>query len=307
MSEPEKLYTEIDYLEVVYDQEDVFCEELNQEDILEQENTEPPPKKRKRTFKPTKRNYETEIKLALCAEIRKYPCLYQITNKDYSNKIAKDAIWHQISSTVSSSLNRSVTVLECRKHWDALRESTRIYLDKAKINKIADKSGAPADMLDLYQADGSQRFDIYQERWPLAEAMSFFLPSCARNAFTISIGDCNSKTTLKKSLELEEEVLLEENESFTVPATPTSRNRNRSYKNGNSDELLDETLCSVASSLSKLVDSRSSTEDGTQLKFKEFHVELDKILRQMPFMHGMQFCMDMVKRANETIDNLKHP
>lgn len=91
---------------------------------------------------------------------------------------------------------------------------SRIYLDKSKVQKISDKSGAPADILELYQPDGSQKFDIYQERWPLAEAMSFFLPSCARSAYTISIGDRSATTKLKNtpepSEELEEEWLSEE-------------------------------------------------------------------------------------------------
>lgn len=83
-------------------------------------------------------------------------------------------------------------------------------------------------------------------------------------------------------------------------ATPNSR---RSNKTGNAENHLDETLSSVASSLSKLVDARKSAADVTDLKFKEFHVELDKILRQMPFMQGMQFCMDMVKQANDALQN----
>lgn len=96
-------------------------------------------------------------------------------------------------------------------------------------------------------------------------------------------------------------------QSFTVPATPTGRNRNRSRKNEKSDEILDEALSSVASSLSKLVDAKNPSEDINQLKFKEFHLELDKKLRQMPFIQGMQFCMDMIKKADEELKNLEQP
>lgn len=95
-------------------------------------------------------------------------------------------------------------------------------------------------------------------------------------------------------------------QSFTVPEAPTNRRnqgRNRSHKNGHMDEQLDEALSSVATSLSKLVEAKSSSDDVTNLKFKEFHIELDKILRQMPFLQGMQFCMDMVKQANEVLEN----
>ncbi|XP_062548658.1 uncharacterized protein LOC134213536 [Armigeres subalbatus] len=293
-----QVFLDVDYLEDFGD-DDVqnfelyseIDEEYSQE--LEEPSEEPQGKKRKRAAKKkSKRDQEIDIKLSICEEIKKYACVYQITNKDYSNKNAKDAAWHQISSNVSARMGRSVKVHECRKYWDALKESTRIYLDKEKVRKISEKSGAPADMLDMYTEDGSQRFDIYQERWPLSDAMSFFLPSCARTAYTVSIGNRSAATALKRHGD-EEECL---EESFIVPATPsTSRKRIRS------NELLDETLSSVATSLSNLVNARTN-EDPIELKFKEFHVELDKTLRKMPFLQGMQFCIDMIKQANEVLE-----
>lgn len=72
-----------------------------------------------------------------------------------------------------------------------------IYVDKSKVKKIADKSGAAAELLDLYTGDGSHKLDIYQDRWPFAEHMDFFIPACARTAHTVSIGDKKSATSLK--------------------------------------------------------------------------------------------------------------
>ncbi|KXJ70159.1 hypothetical protein RP20_CCG024602 [Aedes albopictus] len=230
-------------------------EDLDVEDELVEELLEP----------------ETEPEYQPKNEIRQYPCLYQITSKEYLNKFAKDAIWHKISASISSVLKKPVSVPECRKYWDALKESTRLYLDEAKVHKIC---GAPADLLDLYQA--RQYRPVYRS-WK--SKLWFIGPSW-------------------------HDILFEE--SFTVPEAPTNRRnqgQNRSHKNGHMDEQLDEALSSVATSLSKLVEAKSSSDGVTNLKLKEFHIELDKILRQMPFLQGMQFCMDMVKQANEALEN----
>lgn len=108
-----------------YSEEQTQEEFLVSEESLEPQTPEPQPKKRKRVKKPTKRDQELEVKLALCEEVRKYPCLYQITSKEYSNKIAKYTIWHKISVVLSDNFEKHITVLEVRKFWDALRESTR--------------------------------------------------------------------------------------------------------------------------------------------------------------------------------------
>lgn len=111
------------------DVEDELVEDEVEELLEPESEPEHQPKKRKRLGKnkgkTTKRDLELEVKLTLCQEIRQYPCLYQITSKEYSNKVAKDAIWHKISASISSVLKKPVSVPECRKYWDALRESTR--------------------------------------------------------------------------------------------------------------------------------------------------------------------------------------
>lgn len=72
----------------------------------------------------------------------------------------------------------------------------RVYVDKAKVSKIKEKSGASADLTDLYSSDLTS-FDIYMDRWPLAEHMSFYIPACARTAHSVSLGNSKSETTLK--------------------------------------------------------------------------------------------------------------
>lgn len=73
-------------------------------------------------------------------------------------------------------------------------------MDKSKVTKIIDKSGASADLLDLYSSDGSHRVDIYKDHWALAEHMNFFIPACARSAHTVSIGDKKTTTNLKSQM-----------------------------------------------------------------------------------------------------------
>lgn len=65
---------------------------------------------------------------------------------------------------------------------------------------------------------------------------------------------------------------------------------------------MDDTLATVASSLSKIVESRCNSEEMISFKFKEFHMELDNVLRQVPFIEGMQFCVEVIKQANELLD-----
>lgn len=74
----------------------------------------------------------------------------------------------------------------------------RNYVDKAKVKKIAEKSGAGAELLENFKEDGSQKFDVYQSRWQFAEHMAFYLPACVRQADTVSLGDSSAKTALKR-------------------------------------------------------------------------------------------------------------
>lgn len=72
-----------------------------------------------------KKDREYAMKVAVCAEVRKHPMLYQIVHRNYSNKAAKDAIWEKISASLMKTFGPQMTVKMCQKLWDALRESTR--------------------------------------------------------------------------------------------------------------------------------------------------------------------------------------
>lgn len=81
--------------------------------------------------------------------------------------------------------------------------------------------------------------------------------------------------------------------------TPGKRRSNKSQRTEDRDALYDNTMIAVASSLSKFVDSH--TADKNELKFKEFHKELDKILQQLPFMDALKFNLDTMERANNLL------
>ncbi|XP_055308301.1 uncharacterized protein LOC129572380, partial [Sitodiplosis mosellana] len=232
-------------------------------------------KKKKKKERTTKKDQEFIAKVAVCEEVRSYPQLYQISHKQYHDKEVKDAVWKLVSEGVTNRIGSPVTVTECKKFWTALKESTRIYVDKNKVAKIREKSGAPSDLLDLYQSDGSQKFDVYESRWPFADHMAFFLPACARTAFTVSIGNSNSETNLKDPTNQSDGTFVYEEVEFlntedgsqsaaqpsstaTSFFTPVKGRSNKSQR----DVVYDETLISVASSLNKLVDSHSVADKG---------------------------------------------
>ncbi|XP_058818704.1 uncharacterized protein LOC131682979 [Topomyia yanbarensis] len=220
-------------------------------------------------------------------------------------------MWEKISITVSSELGKVIAVPECRKYWDALRESTRVYLDRSKLEKISNKSGAPADLLDLYSADIQGKFDLYQSRWPFAEEMSFYIPSCARTAYTVSLGNSGANTRLKNPIETSQTTHLEGEDwsqefdgssntdtAFISPSTSGRTSRSRKGDEAN----LDMTLITLATSVSEFVSSRSSQKE---YKFKEFHGELDNILCELPFIEAMKFNICVLEQANELLEKCR--
>lgn len=40
---------------------------------------------------------------------------------------------------------------------------------------------------------------MYSDRWDFAEHMNFYIPACARSAYTVSLGNMQSKTNVKQS------------------------------------------------------------------------------------------------------------
>lgn len=64
------------------------------------------------------------------------------------------------------------------------------------MKRMHDKSGAPADLIDLYSDDSS--FDVYQDRWEFADHMNFYIPACARSASTVSMGNASSSSNMKR-------------------------------------------------------------------------------------------------------------
>lgn len=63
-------------------------------------------------------------KVAVSQQVRIHPELYQITHKGYQDKQLKDSIWQNVSKTINDA-GIPISVETCKKHWTALKESTR--------------------------------------------------------------------------------------------------------------------------------------------------------------------------------------
>lgn len=64
------------------------------------------------------------------------------------------------------------------------------------MKRFREKSGASADLCDMYTEDST--FDVYEDRWEFAEHMNFFIPATARKAFTVSMGNAASTSSVKR-------------------------------------------------------------------------------------------------------------
>lgn len=85
--------------------------------------------------------------------------------------------------------------------------------------------------------------------------------------------------------------------SQSGPPTPVpSKNRSSRSRKVN-DDMDNDVLTTAVSSLNELVKSHTASQQ--ELKFKEFHAELDQILGQLPFMDATKLSMDIMRQANE--------
>lgn len=64
------------------------------------------------------------------------------------------------------------------------------------MKRYREKSGASADLVDMYTDDST--FDFYEDRWEFAEHMNFFIPASARKAYTVSMGNSASTSSVKR-------------------------------------------------------------------------------------------------------------
>lgn len=186
--------------DLFFEEDDVIVYEDGGDDIDDDDDdyvvsTRQKTVKKKSSKKETKKEREFSLKVSVCTEVRKYPELWSTVNKDYANKPLKDSIWVKVAKAVSSTVGRNETEDNCRKFWLALRESARNFIDKAKVKRLREKSGASADDLEN---DESSTIDVYQSRWPFAEHMNFFIPACARSATRISMGNSTMTSNLKR-------------------------------------------------------------------------------------------------------------
>lgn len=113
------------------DDDDEIAAEYLESDNGFDEDYEPTGKKKKASTakkvnkKTTKKEKEFDDKVAICKEVGKQPAIYQITHRDYSNKQVREKIWQQISKDLIESNGEHMTIRQCKKIWEALRESTR--------------------------------------------------------------------------------------------------------------------------------------------------------------------------------------
>lgn len=74
---------------------------------------------------PLKREKEFDIKVAVAAEVRKNPALYQLTHKGNKDVHLKESLWKTVSENVSLKIGEDKLPQECKDIWKALRESCR--------------------------------------------------------------------------------------------------------------------------------------------------------------------------------------
>lgn len=81
--------------------------------------------KKRIRHRPTKKEKDFVAKVAVCAEVRKYPALYQISHKEYHVRPLKDSIWTKVAKAVSETVSEVVNVDDCQHMWKTLRGATR--------------------------------------------------------------------------------------------------------------------------------------------------------------------------------------
>lgn len=69
-----------------------------------------------------KKKTENDIKKAIAEEVSKYPFLFDLSNKDYSNKQMQSTAWNEMSNFVD------LDAKECVKYSDRLKLSVQISL-----------------------------------------------------------------------------------------------------------------------------------------------------------------------------------
>lgn len=73
-------------------------------------------------------------------------------------------------------------------------------MDKAKIKRIQEKSGAGAEECDTDEPTKS--YDLYAARWDFANHMNFYIPACARPAVTVSMGNASMVSRHKRKRDI---------------------------------------------------------------------------------------------------------
>lgn len=98
-------------------EEDIF---LDSDDNGKDVDYQPKKKKQKK-----KGGVMFERKVSICKEMKKWPCIYDITNKEYRNLNSKDAGWNDILSNVNNELDDKISMDEVKSLWKQLCEAAR--------------------------------------------------------------------------------------------------------------------------------------------------------------------------------------
>lgn len=73
----------------------------------------------------TKKQQEFGVKVAVAAEVRKNPALYQLTHKGYQDRPLTESLWKSVSENVSTQTGEEKLPQDCKDIWRAMRESCR--------------------------------------------------------------------------------------------------------------------------------------------------------------------------------------
>lgn len=172
----------------------------------------------------------------------------------------------------------------------------RHYIDAYKTKRLKEVSGAP-----LEYGDKEVSNDIYNDAWPLAQHMTWFIPASARDSSGVSVGDgaCVKKSNTPKSTYTIEEVTVFDDEIDDIQ-TVSQEEKHRSKRGKLND--FETSFSSVASSLNTLIKTQvapatTSTVQQTTFTYAQMYKELDKVLEKATFLEAIEFLTTTIKNA----------
>lgn len=179
------------------------------------------------------------------------------------------------------------------------------FIDSQKTKRLKEKSGAALE----YAEEGEISVDIYKDSWPLAEHMMWFIPACARDADSVSLGDGESHSNSAKTSDVSVDAYEYEYGPDRPPsscsiASGASGHHARKFRSKN--DAFESTFQNVASSFTAFLDKQAEAKSSdtiacqqteNQLKYTQMYEELDKTLENATFLDAIKFLTSTIEAA----------